>query len=309
MRVKCWVVGRGLFLLLLVFLAGCSVLTPSQVKEVKRFAFAAQDFGYIPGSVINSYAELRTRERIYSAAGFIPGPNVLPQIESALKARREYQNQAEQSEKAMAILNQYAQLLAVLTSDDFSEDLQEEAENLGKRIDKGIGTFNQESGKEIKAFGGVFAGSIRGVGGLYIKRRQTVVLQEAVSKADPMIEEMTIAVNGLLDLYLPGTAGDGFIRETESSLKKIFEANIQGAMAKEPLFVAMQLAETLEFSENTYKLAVQTKQSIANLRHAHQELMSNLQEKRKIKGTIETVKVFADEVKAANNLKKKLEKE
>jgi hypothetical protein len=80
-------------------------------------------------------------------------------------------------------------------------------------------------------------------------------------------------------------------------------------MAKEPLFVAMQLAETLEFSENTYKLAVQTKQSIANLRHAHRELMCNLQEKRKIKGTIETVKVFADEVKAANNLKKKLEKE
>ena len=124
-----------------------------------------------------------------------------------------------------------------------------------------------------------------------------------------MIEEMTIAVNGLLDLYLPGTTGDGFIRETESSLKKIFEANIQGAMAKEPLFVAMQLAETLEFSENTYKLAVQTKQSIANLRHAHRELMSNLQKKRKIKGTIEMVKVFADEVKDANNLKKKLEKE
>lgn len=302
MRAKYWVIA------IFLFISGCSVLTPSQVKEAKRFASAAQDFEYIPGSVIKSYAELRSRERIYSSAGFIPGPIALPQIESALKARREYQAQALQAEKALAVLNQYAQLLVVLTSDDFSDDLQEEAENLGNRIDKGVETFNQETGKEIKAFGGVIAAGIRGVGGLYIKRRQTVALQEAVTRADPMIEEMTVAVIGLLDLYIPSSEGEGFIRETESSLKQVFEANIQGAMAKEPLFVAMNMAETLEFSENTFNLANQTKQSIVNLRRAHLELKNNLKKKKKLKGTIETVRVFADEVKTANNLRKKLEK-
>ena len=312
MNVRNWFPARSFLLLAALCLAlgasGCSVLTPSQVKEVNRFARAVKSYDTLPGAVTEAHAELRKREKIYSAAGFIPGVMALPQIESALEAQREAQKKARQVDKALDILDEYAQLLVTLTSDDFSEDLQEEAEDLGKRIDKGIKVYNEEFGKEIKAYGGILSAGIRGAGGIFIKRRQTIALRETVTNADPVIEEMTTAVNDLLDLYLPSEAGEGFIRETEITLKGLFKEDIQGSMAKEPLFVAMQTAETLEYSHDALKLAEQARQSISKLRQAHLELKNSLQKKGKLKGAIETVKVFADEVKVANDLKKKIEK-
>jgi hypothetical protein len=206
------------------------------------------------------------------------------------------------------VLDGYAQLLAALTAEELTSDLQEEAQELGNRIDRGIGAYNDAYGKEIKAFGGIAAAGVRGVGGLYIKRGQTLALKDAVIQADPLIEEMTAAVHSLLNLYLTTSDGVGLIRGTEQSVKDHFLANIQGSMAKQPLFAAIHTAETIEFAQNTYQLAESARAAISNLRQAHRELRDNLQKKQTLQGAIETINVFADEVKAATVLKKNLEK-
>ena len=126
MRVNYWL-SRGRALLLITSLvalgvSGCAVLTPSQVKEVKRFAQAAEIYDTLPGAVTEAHAELRKRERVFLAAGLIPGPIALPQIESALKAQREHQIQANRANKALDVLDQYARLLVTLTAENFSED-------------------------------------------------------------------------------------------------------------------------------------------------------------------------------------------
>jgi len=310
MRMNVFPVRHRIFLFMATLWAmgasGCAVLTPSQVQEVERFAQATKSYDVLPGAVIEAQAELRKREKIYAAAGFIPGDTSLAQIEDASAARQEYQKRADQAERLLSVLDEYARLLVALTADNFTSDLQDEAQKLGERIDRGIGEYNAAYQKEFKDFGGIIAAGVRGAGGLYIKRRQTLALREAVTRADPLMEEMTVAVNGLLDLYLTTSDGEGFIRQTEQDIKELFLANVQGSMAKQPLYVAIHTAETLELAENAYRLAEKARAAIGNLRQSHRALKENLQRKQTLTSAIETVKVFADEVGDATVLKKKL---
>jgi len=57
-------------LLAITLLSGCAVLTPSQVKEVERFAQATQGYGALPGAVISMYGEVAEENRLLAVTGY-----------------------------------------------------------------------------------------------------------------------------------------------------------------------------------------------------------------------------------------------
>ena len=112
-------------LVILIALSGCSVLTPTQVKEVKKFAAATENYAILPGAVTDAYGELRKRERLYSAASISVASVSMKQIEGALKSERDAKARAQRADKALNVLNTYAPLLVVLSSDKFTNTLDE----------------------------------------------------------------------------------------------------------------------------------------------------------------------------------------
>lgn len=291
----------------LSILSGCSVLTPSQVKEANRFALATQNYKVLPGAVTEAHIELRKQERIMTAAGFLPGDMAIRQIESSLKGERDQTALAQKANRALSILNNYSQLLVVLSSDKFTASLQEEAEDLGSQLDKGVKLYNESYGGELSGIGGILAGGIRGIGGIFIKSKQSKALKKAISDADPIIEKLTVDVNDYLSLYITSASKPGYILETEQSIKRIIKKDLNGTISNSPLFSAIQAAEAFQLSYDAQQLAIQAKSSIEKLRRAHADLKKGLKKKKKLDRAIESVRVFADEVKAAVDLKKQLD--
>ncbi|MBN1602033.1 MAG: hypothetical protein JW915_10510 [Chitinispirillaceae bacterium] len=299
----------ALLLVVLIGLSGCSVLTPSQVKEVKKFAAATKSYDTLPGAVTETYGELRKRERLYSAATLSSGPasTSMKQIEGALKVERDAKKRAERADKALNVLNTYAQLLVVLSSDKFTDELQEAAEDLGSKLNDGVEIYNDMTGQSVAGFGGYVSEAIRGIGGLIIRHKQTKVLKDIIQRADPVVAEMAQAVDNYLVNFVPHEEEQGFLLEVENNIKGYFKDSASTIVQKEPLSCAFLTAETLEYSYNAQQLAQQARDAIAKLRKAHADLKSNLKAKSKLKGAIESVKVFVDEVKAADDLRKDLE--
>ena len=120
-------------LLTITLLSGCAVLTPSQVKEVERFAEATQGYGALPGAVISMYGEVAEENRLLAVTGytFRPGDETADQalqdMKSARQRHREFTAAAKQADEALEILNIYASALTILTSDDFTASLDESA--------------------------------------------------------------------------------------------------------------------------------------------------------------------------------------
>jgi type I site-specific restriction endonuclease len=189
-------------LTVIVFTAGCAILTPTQVREVNKFATAAHSYGPLPGAVIEAHSDIRQTQKVLEASTFKNGENSLNQLKSAIAAENEFRKRSRNADQALDILTDYADLLVNLTSDEYTNEIQASAENLGEALDKGISKYNKENDTSFSLFGSTTAAIVRGAGGLYIKHKQAKALKNAITKADPAIDNMITAVEKLLVLYL-----------------------------------------------------------------------------------------------------------
>lgn len=192
--------------ILLIGGTGCAVLTSSQVKEVERFATAVEGYGTLPGTVISAYGEASEEDKLMVVTGFAfsrddpaAADDALDILQSARKRRQEFNAVARQADDALRVLDTYAELLVTLTSDDFTAILEERALSLGKSLDKTIKTYNEIYATDLSLLGSKAAQAIRGLGGLYIRRRQTVLLKEYVTRAQPIIDDLTKQVENMID--------------------------------------------------------------------------------------------------------------
>jgi len=283
------------------------IFNASRQSAGSRSIDTTQNYKVLPGAVTDAHIELRKQERIMAAAGFLPGEMAIKQIESSLQGERDQTALAQKANRALSILNNYSQLLVVLSSDKFTDSLAEEAEGLGSQFDKGVNLYNESYEGELSGVGGFLAGGIRGIGGIFIKNKQAKALKKAISDADPIIEKLTVAVNDYLSLYIPSESKPAYLLETEQNLKRIIKKDLNGSITNSPLFSAIQAADAFELSSEAQQLAIQAKSSIEKLRRAHADLKKGLKKKKKLDRAIESVRVFADEVKAAVDLKKQLD--
>ncbi len=291
------------FLTLLVFAGGCAVLTPSQVKEVNKFAVAAKDYGTLPGTVINSHADIHETGKMLNLTYRDDGVEALDRLEKILDYRKKYQVEAKRADSALDILNDYSELLVKLTSDSYTNELQGSVENLSKSIDKGIKTYNTKYNANFNLIGSSVAAIVRGVGGVYIKSVQSKALKEAVTEADPIVSEMTVDIENLLRLY-----SEDLIKNAKEDLGKAYKMAVKKHGGLLPFRTVSVVGKGLVSIDDAKKLAEDAMRAAKTFREAHGALASNVEQKRSLKGIIEQIQVLADEVKAARKIKKKLDK-
>lgn len=294
-------------LLAITLLSGCAVLTPSQVKEVGRFAEATQGYGALPGAVISMYGEAAEENRLLAVTGytFRPGDKTADQalqdMKSARQRRQEFTAAGKQADEALEILDLYASALTILTSDDFNTSLDESATAVGKSLDKAIAAYNDSYQKDFSLIGSAAAQIVRGAGGIYLRYRQTVLLKEYVGLADPLIEALTKDVEDIIrDKVSP------HLKDLTARVEREFinSANHHGRLDLSTVVRINQIFSRLEGAESLAEAAVS---SAKRYREAHRALKEALGKKQDLKGVIEQITVLADEVKAARKLKEKFE--
>jgi hypothetical protein len=294
-------------LLAITLLSGCAVLTPSQVKEVGRFAQATEGYGALPGAVISMYGQVAEENRLLAVTGYTfragdkTADQALEDMKSARQRHREFNAAAKQADEALEILNLYASALTILASDDFTISLDESATAVGKSLDKAIAAYNDSYQKNFSLIGSAAAQGVRGAGGFYLRRKQTLLLKDYVERADPLIESLTRDVEDMI-----GDRVSPHLKDLTGRVEREFinSANHQGKLDLTTVVRINRIFYQLEGAES---LAGAARSSAKRYREAHRALKEALDKKQDLKGVIEQVTVLADEVNAAQKLKKNFE--
>src|SRR5215510_568980 len=182
--------------------AGCGLLTNDQVSAVNQFSEATKGFGTTPGTVITAYAALRSERALLESATRSDGNAAAKDLASGLQQRIGLESRAASSDAAVRVLDDYAQMLSLLSSSKFTDDLQNQTVALGSSIDNGVATFNRLSGSQVNSFGDIVAGIVRGAGGLWIRREQHKALVAAVTQAKGPIDRLTASIENLMDFFI-----------------------------------------------------------------------------------------------------------
>jgi len=292
--------------LLIIFLSflltGCvSLLTQSQITEIKKFSTASGSYSEYPGAVIKEHADLSFHNQLTIASSAADGETAFKSIEKGLKKKDRFIKLGERADKACSILRSYSSILDKLSSDQYSNDTQASLEKLGKSMDNSIKDYNKITNSSLSAFGGIIAASLRGIGSMYIKSRQHKAIKTAVKQADPLIEEITKSIVELLNTY-SGPEGLEIIKAERDDLKNWYV----GSGYKQPLTTAIWVASELESTNDLLSLVEKSKKAASTLRKAHRTLLSKIDKKIDLKDSIEIIETLIDEVKAARDLKDKI---
>jgi hypothetical protein len=319
---------RKFVYLLTVFLfvtgSGCSVLTQSQVKGVNTFANAAKNYIDMPGAVIAEHATIREKRQILFASTYTDGDSALNAIKNAVDQRKELTDRGCQVDATMNVLKDYAELLVKLTSDDFTKELQTSSETLANKIDKGIGQYNKIANADLNLFGSSVAAMVRGIGGIYIRGEQEKALKHAIISADPVIQSMTRTVEETMALYLSpdqlknieelnpdkgqmGLMPGGILDQEKKEIMNKYKSIVKRYEGKQPPCLAFAVADEIENTDSTVNLAVKVIKAADSFRQAHAVLAKSVLKKQDLPGVIKQIQVLVDEVKAAQELKKKLD--
>ena len=284
--------------------AGCAVLTEDQVSAVNQFSEATRGFGTTPGTVITAYAALRSERALLESATRTDGAVAAKDLSSALQQRIGLESRAAASDAAVRVLDDYAQMLSLLSSSKFTDDLQNQTVALGSSLDNGIATFNRLSGTSVNSFGDIVAGIVRGAGGLWIRRQQHKALVAAVTQAETPIDELTAHVEKLMTFFIGPLPSD----DPEASLFVRESKEVQGFLGRSQ--PGGRSVEVLERTQTAMKhavdgqnLALSCRKAAGQYRTAHNELVQAItSEKPDLKGLIAQIQALSQEIKAAKRV-------
>lgn len=282
------------------FLSSCAVLTKSQVKEIEKFSKATQEYTELPGNVILGFSKIRQTERLFDAYGIKDGELAVAQIESVVRLERTMNKFSKQADASLQILNNFSVLLQNLSADKFTEELQRESETVAKNLDKAIKEYNEQikPTTDLPELGGYVAAAVRGIGGLYIRRQQTIILRKTIKDTEPVIEEISASNIKLLESFRSNeilSIGNAQ-KELDNAFKSIsYPRPYSLIVAYSNLKIrVIYLNELVNNSINATK----------NLKTAFLRLRDGIQYKRDLKSYLEEIETYKNEVDAARKIMK-----
>ncbi len=298
---------HGLRFLLLSFLLftliGCGgILTKSQIAEVKKFSNASNSYSEFPSTIINAHSKYTFNNELAKASSSTKGEKALAYITNGIMYQKEFKELENQTNKSCKVLSAYSSVLIQLTSDYYAANTQACLENFAGELDSSLAEYNKIRGTKYKPIGGSIAAALRLVSSNYIKRKQYKAIKEIVIKADPIVEELTTNIIELLSSY-KGEEGIENLNKQKNYLKAWYKS----FGYKEPLSTSIWFAKEIKAMEATLLLTDKSKIAAQKLRSAHKTLMENIQKPMDLKNAIKNIETLVDEVKAAKDLKEKLE--
>jgi len=302
---------RGVLVALAVVVfgvAGCAVLTDGQVAAVNQFAEATKGFGTSPAAVITAYAALRRERGLLESATRTDGNIAARDLESALRQETGLESRAAASDAAIGVLDDYAQMLSLLSSSKFTDDLQNQTIALGSSIDNGIATFNKHSALQVNSFGDIVAGIVRAASGIWIRREQHQALVAAVTQAKTPVDKLTASVEELMALFL------GPPNEPDKNLFARESKEVQGLLGRSqptgrPFGVLERTQAAMRQAFDGQKLAESCMKAAVQYRNAHGELVQAIAEgKTDLKGLVAQIQVLSQEIKAGKRVRDEVKK-
>ena len=301
--------ARGLLLIAVtsagIVTAGCGgLLTDGQVAAVSQFSEATKGFGTSPGTVIAAYADLRSDRALLEANSRSDGGVAAKDLANGLKQRLELESRAATADAAIGVLDDYAQMLGLLSSSKFTEDLQNQTIALGSSIDNGVATFNKLSGSQLNSFGDIVAGIVRGAGGLGIRYAQHKALVAAVTNAKGPIDRLTASIESLMDFFIgpaPSTDPEKNLFARESREVQDFLGRTPPAGRALPVLERTQMV--MQQAVDGENLAQLSRNAAAKYRAAHNELVQAVTgDKADLKNLVGTIQGLSQEIKAAKRV-------
>jgi len=290
--------------------AGCAILTDDQVSAVSQFSEATKGFGASPGTVITAYAALRSERGLLESATRIDGSAAAKDLVNGLEQRTQLESRAAVTDAAVAVLDDYAAMLSLLSSSKFTDDLQNQTIALGSSIDNGIATFNQLSVSQVNSFGDIVAAIVRGAGGIWIRREQHKALVAAVTQAKGPVDKLTASVEDLMTFFvgpLPSDVPERNLFARESN-------DVQGLLgrsqpAARPLNLLERTQTAMKQAIDGQNLAKSCRKAAAQYRNAHNELVQAITSDRTdLKGLVAQIRALSQEIKAAKRVQSEVKK-
>ena len=133
---------RYLFILLLVALSSCSVLTESQIKNINAFGASAKSYSGFPSTVLERRAALHLDEALIRTVQ-LPTPDQMK--ENLKNAQNAYNKALQLSDKfdlSLQLIQQYAGLLTRLSANNVVENLDKNTTELGENLSSLVETYN-----------------------------------------------------------------------------------------------------------------------------------------------------------------------
>lgn len=304
-----------LYGVLAFMLAGCTVLTESQVGEVRKFAKASDDYSDLPGALVRAYGTLMRNAKLLSISRRHfdlkdtqnridprPANEAWEDIKKAYTLEQKFTSAGNQMDAAIALLREYSAALTMLTADTFTDSLGEEAAKLGKSIDSATKSYNEtfKPAENLTSVGGAIAAGIRAAGGLYIRHRQSVALRNTVAAAQPLIDSLLNEVK-----ILARNQKADFINAEENFVGREFKL-LAISSGRIGVCTLSMVYKDFALAKIGQELAQKVESSAATYQMAHRELMKMTRQRTSLREVIEEIQTLQKEIKAAKSVKEKV---
>lgn len=321
---------------------GCVSLTDSQFEEVGKFGVAAKAYQTLPGPVFAGAADVRRARGVLRVANRpivgdeerrrTAADKAWGQLLEADATANKLRATGAQADSYLAVIQIYGDLLVTLASDQFNDELEKQAQELGKQVDRAIAVANKASGGSIGAVGDGVAKAVTGIGGMWIRRRQAVYVREAVDAANEAIGDISKGVSGLLKEFAQPQLPEGTTRLTALYLAddelppearrcdagsfvlcgeiEDIGAAVSGIAKREGGLDSTRGGEALALLakiDAIHALAGAATKASADVAAAHEKLKQALDEKRSLKESIGEIRQMVQSVQDARKLAAKLQ--
>ena len=289
-----------IFCLPVVIISGCAVLSNSQLKNINAFATAAKGYSAFPGEVVRQSQQLHYNNDILEASA-------LPDSALMLRSLRQAKEQLDigfafsnQMDLSLQLIQQYAALLAQLSSDDYTDELGNTTTELCASLGKTVDLFNQQLSTKIPAsVGSGISEIIRSIGGRVIKSKQARALKHFIPIADTLIQ---VTRSNLVDAL--NTNLKTLIESYKATFQSDFNTIVFNHIEKANYNMLRFYIQTNEDFKNVELLREKCIQAAETMASSHKELTENIMKKKSLEELLHDTKDFISQVKELYQLAK-----
>jgi hypothetical protein len=290
------------FLLLLLLLSGCSVLTKSQMDSIQVYSLATQEYSQYPAQLINDFVEVQNSIFLLTSPLISDPERAAARIFSHQNHQNDILEEAEKLDLSFTILKEYARNLEVLSTPDYFEKFVGNIKNTGTNLDLLVDQYNSRFDKKLpEGIGSLVYQSLVTVGQKSLARQRGNILKDYILQGDPLIKEITQVTKEFLERKV----SDEWLKHIDLELKSGHTA-VRSHIVTDTLSYpsnAFQIIQLDTQVDQLYKDIHQLKKlndslivSIDELYPAHHAITVDVQQKKKLTTLLTEIAAFVAEV-------------
>jgi hypothetical protein len=274
-------------------ITGCAVLSDSQMQNVHTYAVTAKNYSAFPGQVVRKAQLLQYNNNVLEASALTDSTLIIRSLDVA---RSQYEKGIRFSKKmdlSLHLVQQYAALLAQLSSDKYTDELGSSAKDLSGDLKGGIDAFNAALSSKIPDnVGKGLAEIITIIGDRYIRNKQAKAIQRFVPMGDTLIQITSANLISALEEDMKPLI-DNYKATFQNDFKTLIFNNTDRINYNILQFYIKSNADYVSL-ETLRKKCVRSALKMAS---SHRELADNLAKKKDLKELLAETKDFISDVK------------